>query len=128
MEKNFGIMPMTDFKFNPDDFEPGRIVHTENISLEYAAKRSNEKLQKWLSKATVVYTRMQEYRVWQHWHHFSFEGATHKALLIKIESIKKCDHPKDKVHENSVKGLADDWAWICECGAQVKPVSFEECE
>ena len=50
-------------------------------------------------------------------------GATHKAILVCIEPIEQCKHPKEKVlHSISRVPLV----FECECGAKVAPKEFEE--
>lgn len=61
---------------------------------------------------------------------------THKGLLVNIQSIEKCDHPKEKVRRfetrfnvapnDYVRGELDG-LYQCKCGARVKPKVFEEC-
>lgn len=50
------------------------------------------------------------------------QDHTHKALLINIEPIEKCKHPKEKV-----KLWDCGINYECECGAQVEPAEFKEC-
>lgn len=49
---------------------------------------------------------------------------THKALLINIEPIESCKHPKEKVSGQ----YADENGVIfkCKCGIRVRPKEFEE--
>lgn len=47
----------------------------------------------------------------------------YKAILINIEPIQKCDHPKEKVDCESECGTP---VYICECGAKVYPKLFSE--
>ena len=54
------------------------------------------------------------------------DHVTHKALLINIEPIEKCKHEKEKIKEQ--RGLPFYPEFKCECGAKVKPTSFEEVE
>lgn len=61
--------------------------------------------------------------------------STHKALLINIEPIEKCTHPSEKVKtqwRREFHCLRDEGIevkeWQCECGAKVKPKSFEVFE
>jgi hypothetical protein len=55
--------------------------------------------------------------------------VTKKALLICIEPIEQCKHPKDRVrrkpYEPGYLGLYD---YQCQCGAVVEPEGFKEVE
>jgi hypothetical protein len=56
---------------------------------------------------------------------------THKALLINIEPIVKCEHPVEKIKKASphyLDGHLAHYYFFCDCGAKVKPKSFEVCE
>lgn len=50
----------------------------------------------------------------------------YKALLIGIEKIEVCKHPAEKVSWINFQGSHHGYG--CECGAKVKPSSFEVCE
>ncbi len=58
-------------------------------------------------------------------------GESHyKALLINIEPIEMCTHPSEKIH-HLCQSDQDEYITIkfeCECGARVRPKSFEVCE
>lgn len=45
---------------------------------------------------------------------------TYKAILIDIEPIKPCEHPKEKVNKRI------DWEGVyeCDCGQRVTPSAF----
>lgn len=66
----------------------------------------------------------------------NFKNSKHKALLINIEPIEKCTHPKEKVKvawdgDKNKQGCLPRFSeefYKCECGAKVKPKEFEECE
>ncbi len=58
--------------------------------------------------------------------------STHKALLINIEPIEVCTHPKEKVFKKKFlsigpasEGKTPGEYYKCECGARVKPSVFE---
>jgi len=56
---------------------------------------------------------------------------THKALLINIEPIEKCTHPSEKVGPYTSMDVLNNKAehyFRCECGAKVKPKSYEVVE
>lgn len=108
------------------------------IKPQVAADKANAKLE---SEGHCVYGKG-DYRL------FSFCGdknlqfkdgsyPTHKALLICVEPIEKCTHPKEKVQEiivtegyekkyGNMIPVYKDESYKCECGAKVKPSSFEE--
>ncbi len=50
---------------------------------------------------------------------------THRALLINIEPIVKCEHPIEKVNFKQFGTFSTDY-YQCECGARMKPKQFEE--
>ena len=52
-------------------------------------------------------------------------SPTHKAILVCIEPIEQCKHPKEKVL-HSISNIP--LVFQCECGAKVKPKEFEVCE
>lgn len=97
------------------------------------AKTSNSKLAR---EGKVVYAKVVRFDFAQ-WKVDS-EDCTHKALLINIEPLEMCAHPKDKVKsylntEALYKsGNLDLHAYMnfyqCECGTRVEPTSFKECE
>lgn len=52
-----------------------------------------------------------------------------KALVINIEPIGRCEHPRDKVRwiECGTSGETNIYKqYECECGAKVQPKKFEE--
>lgn len=119
---------MSEWKFEPSDFAMAVTIEgiTSTISQqdkETIAERANAKLQKWLSQAKVVEAVKMENGSW----YASTNGClgkTHKALLISIEPIEKCNHPKEKVIKENWQSLTFH-TYKCECGAQVKPSGFE---
>lgn len=61
------------------------------------------------------------------------DKITHKALLIAIEPIEKCTHPKEKVSEiqdriPAGRKIELQTYYQCECGVRVVPESFREVE
>ncbi len=55
------------------------------------------------------------------------ESDTHKALLINLEPIKECPHPKEKVREfRNTNFDGPVYIYECNCGARVQPKEFEE--
>lgn len=63
---------------------------------------------------------------------------THQALLISIEPIAKCEHPKGKIKvasdcapSSGKQGCLPRFSgeyYQCKCGARVEPESFKECK
>lgn len=64
-------------------------------------------------------------------------GQSHQALLINIEPLEKCQHPKEKVNlvkqyltrglvlgEKTTECIGS--GYLCECGYRVEPNSFVE--
>lgn len=47
-----------------------------------------------------------------------------KALLINIETIEACTHPEEKVKPD-VNTIFVEHLFKCECGAKLKPKTFE---
>lgn len=71
-----------------------------------------------LDKARVVYAEADT----QPWHNVSFQGITHKALLIQVEPIKECEHKPyldyDAINEHSF--------YICSvCEKELIPTGFK---
>lgn len=97
--------------------------------LDLFIERANKIIEQ---EAKVVYSRKDssdpnDYRSWVINNNSS--GNTHKALLVCIEPIVKCDHPPEKVvlHETS-DPAGEFWnkQFVCSCGAKVRPNSFTE--
>lgn len=115
-------------EFKPEDFFfENAMVITQNKAVELA----NTKLKQYLKEYG------KEIEGWHagsgHYIGFSeIEAVTslhaptqYKATMINIEPIAECTHPNDKVHWNSSRGNLTQ-TFKCECGAIVKPSSFEE--
>ena len=103
--------------FKPEDFK-----HSSNSPLisSDAADIANAKLER---EGKVVYGYQHDYdEEWVFHSNESPEEHTHKALLINIEPIAKCEHPKEKVKLEGTPPIA----FYCECGVKVKPTSFAE--
>lgn len=113
--------------FEASDFTDQNILK-ECIRLnwhpEEIARMCNAKLKK---DARVVYAYKQADSVFNSFSAWSDRypaGQTHRALLIAIEPIVKCDH---KDVEPAVWSLGHpDWYMMCKCGAKVKPNSYTE--
>ena len=106
--------------FKPEDFQVA--LGEYGMGLQ-AANLANAKLER---EGKVVY----QYNKGP-WSQTSLESFTgikeqdHRALLINIEPIEKCTHPKEKVNEIYDGGYPIG-EFQCECGAKVKPKEFEE--
>lgn len=84
-----------------------------------AADRANAKLER---EACLMYKI--ENKQWVHRDDiYPFGKETHKALLIAIEPLERCSHPTEKV--KVVINYSLNNYYKCECGAKVKPASFE---
>lgn len=101
---------MIDF-FKPSDF--GTNLY---IQIKDAVAISNSKLER---EGRVVYGAETEYSL--PWSHINLQGTKYQALLIGIQPIIKCDHPKEKVHYTPYESFH-----LCKCGAKVEPSSFME--
>ena len=102
--------------FKPEDFPD-----TGAYALE-AAHRANAKLER---DGKVVYGKRNSNGIVEELGERHLEHTdTHKALLICIEPIEVCKHPPEKI-KHDLRYLPGWEGFICECGAKVKPVSFE---
>lgn len=105
--------------FKPDDFDFD--------TLEQCANFANAKLER---EGKTVYT---DHITDPFWSDENDKYETHKALLINIEPIEKCEHPKNKIIRRRVdfsviNQVATNIIYECECGARVEPESFKECK
>lgn len=58
--------------------------------------------------------------------HSDINNSTHQALLINIEEVIHCKHPKEKVKlEGSFMGSLYEKYYKCSCGVEVIPNSYE---
>lgn len=106
--------------FKPEDFD-GITHEWENrkfIRVEYAVDICNAKLER---EGRVVYLT-QTNQPTNNMLEKQYDWHTHKALLINIEPLEKCRHPKEKV----TKRINWEGIYECECGQRLKPASFEE--
>jgi hypothetical protein len=116
--------------FKPEDFL--RVVMGKNMDANIAAA-ANAKLEREGKAVTGFYVDLNKgkFPEEEHWLYTDKTKPrdTHTALLINIEPIAACTHPKEKVtytpysHQNT--NDHDDWAYICSCGARVTPSNFE---
>lgn len=114
--------------FKPEDFADLSTTAAEEDACEIA----NAKLE---SDGKIVYSTASN-PLMNSW--FSAagtpQGGTYKALLINIESIQKCEHPKEKVKvikketypisSHELDGTFSKYIYQCECGARVEPLIF----
>lgn len=121
---------VSDWEFAPEDFKD-LMFNAKGMYL--AGKMAQEKLQEWLASALPVYTINSLHEMDSFTVRKTPMTEGYKALLIKIEEIKKCDHPKEKIrsvmhqaHETFAGRLG--YFYQCECGQRVKPSAWEECE
>lgn len=114
--------------FKPEDFKYDSFVfgETNYINIEYASNRANEKLER---EARVVYGVIEStfnYLVTKEALGFGtspLKLSTHKALLINIEPIEDCKHPKEKVCIK--RNLVSHTSWYeCSCGVEVEPTTY----
>jgi hypothetical protein len=103
--------------FKPEDFEAYYLMDPRANTTGALASMANAKLEK---EAQVVYGN------------FGINGhneithpdrnPAHKALLLNIESVNLCKHPKEKII------YYDEYSqfWQCECGVNVEPLFFVE--
>jgi len=101
--------------FTPKDFELCK------YSYEDICERANSKLEREGEVIFIEGNYGSKKRI---------SASTHKALLINIELLEKCKHPKEKILRISTNyddGLkATHSTYECQCGVKVKPTAFEE--
>lgn len=119
--------------FKPEDFDreflnTATSVTTELIAHSLACEIANTKLER---EGKVVESVLMDDGSW----YASTNGCmmkTHKALLINIEPIEACNHPKEKVRPDCTIYVINGFTtggenhFRCECGAKLKPLTFEE--
>jgi len=112
--------------FKPEDFE-GTYNHYQPEMLQRYADLANAKLE---HEGVIVegdkYTDTDNCKNgWQV--SYGLTSKTHKAILINIETIEKCKHEKVKAQYVTTDDLDNQVVFYkCECGAKVRPTSFEE--
>lgn len=107
--------------FVPEDFPKEMMQGMYAIQVN-AAHHANLKLER---EGQVVYSYWRDTKgPWSS--DFEIPPDTHKALLINIEPIEKCQHPREKVKlaDFSVFGNGD-FGFMCDCGARVEPDGFK---
>ncbi len=112
--------------FKPEDFMVDLLTYKEDISVsQIIANIANAKLER---EGKVVYKEKDPVNVWCE---VTWPALNHayKALLINIEPIEKCTHPKEKVHRKWDLSSQMPIFWHeCDCGAKVQPKEFEVVE
>lgn len=117
--------------FKPSDFEK---YLTDAYTQQLSADLANEKLEK---EAKPVFGspngKSTTYVAGQIWNTYNdvTQRNTHKALLINIEPLEICTHPKEKVKHHLGKGINGPFEpfrqyFECDCGVIVKPIAFKE--
>ncbi len=109
-----------DFAGNTHEWENSKFIR-----VEYAVDICNAKLER---EGKVVYST--HGAMFSITHKASNDGL--KALLINIESLEACKHPKEKVFKKKFlsigpasEGKTPGEYYKCECGARVEPSGFE---
>lgn len=114
--------------FEPEDFYTKGEDDTRRTPLE-ACEIANAKLEQ---KGRIVIGSPET-----NWDEGGNKIETHKALLINIEPIEKCKHPRskvwltDEVIRSDLYPNAKRTVWKCDCSAKVKVpdnMEFEEIE
>lgn len=111
--------------FKPEDF----LENCGAITPFGMAEKANAKLER---DGKVVFSIKDEnykpgYRAWVY-NNCPENKHTHKAILIAIQEIKKCEHPKDKIKQLLCNPASQsrETFFECECGARVEPTEFRE--
>lgn len=106
--------------FKPEDFQ--NFVDENSDYAEHCAEAANEKLENKAIKVKGFVNRPQF-----NYHEFStgYTNTTHKALLINIEPLEKCNHEVNKLSMVRLDGDKPR-SFVCQCGKTVKPTGFEE--
>jgi hypothetical protein len=109
--------------FVPEDFYVKGELDTRRSPLE-AAKYANDKLE---LLSQIVYGN---FGINNH-NEITHEDLNpkHKALLIVLEEVNLCKHLKEHItlsfYSNQYEPM-DEWKYICICGKEMKPKTFEE--
>lgn len=125
---------MTKF-FNPEDFKSIKydlgdnefsICHFTDVTAQTIANQANKLIEE---KAIRVLQTKTSNNTWVECYSLDFGSSDvglHKALLINIEEINPCNHPKEKVKlEGSFMGSLYQKYYKCACGVEVIPNSYE---
>lgn len=114
--------------FKPEDFLnfDGRLG-AEPICNQIASM-ANVKLER---EGKVVYGQIKDHQILGNLCNFDtekIESDNYQALLINIESIEKCKHPKDKIQQATffdVETKTRYPVWYCQCGITLEPDTFK---
>lgn len=112
--------------FKPDDFILLNKSLCPNASVRIMlAECANAKLEK---DGRVVYGNFYKGKFATGWCSAeSDKWKIEKAILVNIESISEpCTHPKEKLSTVSYSYPSANNHFICECGAKLEPIAFEE--
>ena len=121
--------------FKPEDFEIGLSYLNYNES-KIACIKAQSVFNKWLSEQKVVFGTLafvgnDGQLTGEKFELVDKPYQTHKAILVCIEPIENCKHPWSKIKaevpiEKGFFKAKEFIVYQCECGAKVKPSSFEE--
>jgi len=121
--------------FKPEDFESFYSSKPNGVKWNELAEFAQSKLDQWLAQhGTAVWGIDGKVDWWTD--KICVDDPTHKAILVMIEPIEQCKHPKEKVHAVVIEGWdktknyssSSISEYQCECGAKVKPKEFEVVE
>ena len=118
--------------FTPEDFR-NEIMPNGWISCNDATKCANAKLEREGIKAWIYKSKIGEILNITSIEGYRSDLYADSALLINIEPIEKCKHPKEKVKLSQIFTIRNNTQhggpmeeYKCECGARVQPASFED--
>lgn len=114
-------------KFKPEDFDS---------NWTQSHKAAQQIFDTWIKEnGKAVYGRLypknineEGFDIGSIWNTSALTDTTHKALLINIELIEKCTHPKEKVKwkDIMISPNSHKYGFMCDCGSEVIPREFEE--
>lgn len=127
--------------FKPEDFPscPTSInssVYTM-LTSHSAAHSANHRLNEWLEKNSTTVCRMPIVGRMSNWTELTAlakiaDNHTETALLICIEPVEECKHPKEKIMASATYfgpgNMVLTCKFICQCGVKVQPKEFEEID
>lgn len=127
-------------KFSPATFTEGFVRYDVRLlTTVSAAEQAQQIFDAWIKEnGKVVFGKIEVLKS-PEGDSFSFFNfcdknfTTHKALLINIEPIEKCTHPKEKVTGTGIMNVYPQTKKLlpqfeCDCGAKVRPKEFEAIE
>lgn len=112
-------------KFKPDSFLLPN--HNRDIAEMYSMI-SQRIFDEWIKEnGKVVFSRADKGEWKSAWptDMNGYSGMTFKAILINIEPLEKCTHPKEKIETYTVGTMGEPHVrYKCYCGASVTPKEF----